>query len=115
MRMQNGGQNGGQMNRQTKAEARLVLVSLVEMGGVELRPICFWSSRIVQNPSKRAGSEGRSVHAHPGSFSGVGVKMGVKKHERPDASSGRSHQRPARQFQFDERTRESTGGGGEEG
>ena len=41
--------------------------------------------------------------------------MGVKTHERPDASSGRSHQRPARQYRFDERTRVSTGGGGEEG
>ena len=72
------GQNGGQITRQTKAEARLVLASLVEMGGSRTqthlftvvqdrsepqensgfgRPICSRSFRIVQRCGGQHGGQ----------------------------------------------------------
>ena len=83
MYMQNGGQNGGQITRQTKAEARLVLASLVEMGGSRTqthlcmvvqdrsapqqksgfgRPFCSRSFRIVQRCGGQNG--GQNLHRH---------------------------------------------------
>src|SRR5215472_10729516 len=63
-------------------------------GESKLSPNCSATCSTVHNTSKIAGSEGGSVHHCSGSFSGVGVKMGVRNHEKRDASTHRFYERP---------------------